>query len=106
MVLAGSFMPWLATAVGGFSGVLGPGLWTFYASALGIAGSLVPSRTAASLQAAVVAVVAVALPVWQLVHIISLVGFEGWLPGPGLVLVFGGGVLAGSAALRLHRGTD
>jgi hypothetical protein len=104
MVVFGSFAPWIDTAVGPILGGRGAGLWTFYASLLGLAGALVPSRRVAGVQAAVMAVVCVVLPVWQLVRAMSMLGTEGgWLPGPGLVLVFGGGVLAGSAALRLLR---
>jgi hypothetical protein len=63
----------------------------------------VPLRRLAAAQAALFAAVAVALPVWQLAHLLRLVGVEGWFPGPGLVMVFGGGVLAGTAAWRLLR---
>lgn len=103
MVVVGSFMPWVDTAVGTVSGARGPGLWTFYAAMLGLAGALVPSRRLAATQGAVLAGTAVALPTWQLVHLLGLVGLGGWVPGPGLVLVLGGGVLAGSAAWRLWR---
>lgn len=103
MVIMGSFMPWIDTAAGAISGARGAGLWTFYASMLGLAGGMVPSRRLAGLQAAVFAAVAIILPSWQAVHLLRLVGFSGWLPGPGLVLVFGGGVLAATAARRLLR---
>ncbi|HEX6249015.1 MAG TPA: hypothetical protein VFZ64_14175, partial [Nocardioidaceae bacterium] len=79
------------------------GLWTMYAAALGIAGAIVRSPRIAGIHAALLAVVAVALPVWQLVHLFRLVGFAGWRPGAGLVLTLGGGVLAGYAALNLLR---
>lgn len=102
MVTFGSFMPWLDTALGTVSGIRGAGLWTFYAAMLGLAGALVPIRTLAVVQGAIFAVVAVALPVWQLVHVLNLVGTGGWMPGPGLVLVFGGGVLAGVAVNRMR----
>lgn len=101
MVTVGSFMPWLDTAVGSVSGMRGAGLWTFYAAMLGLAGALVPLRTLALAQGAVLSLVAVALPVWQLVHVLNLVGTGGWTPGPGLVLVLGGGVLAGVATQRM-----
>jgi hypothetical protein len=101
MVAIGSFMPWLDTAVGSVSGVRGAGLWTFYAAMLGLAGALVPLRTLALAQGAVLSIVAVVLPVWQVVHVLNLVGTGGWTPGPGLVLVFGGGVLAGVATRRM-----
>jgi hypothetical protein len=101
MVVFGSFLPWLDTAVGSISGARGPGLWTFYAAMLGMAGALVPNRRIAGVQAAVMGAVCVVLPVWQLVRALDLLGTEGWLPGPGVVLVLGGGVLALSTARAL-----
>lgn len=101
MVMLGSFMPWVDTAVGSVSGARGPGLWTFYAAMLGFAGVMVPLRRVAGAQAAVLGLVSVALPTWQVVHLLGLVGSAGWRPGPGLVLVFGGGVVALVAAWRL-----
>lgn len=103
MVMFGSFMPWLSTALGNLSGAGGPGIWTFYASMLGLGGALLPLRRLGALQAAILAVVATVLPVWQLARVFDQVGFGGWLPGPGLVLVLGGGVLAGVAAVQLYR---
>ena len=101
MVAFGSFMPWLDTVAGTVSGARGAGLWTFYAAMLGLAGALVPIRSLAVVQGAVLAVVASVLPVWQLVHVYSMVGTAGWMPGPGLVLVLGGGVLAAVAVRRM-----
>lgn len=101
MVIFGSFLPWIDTAIGAVSGVRGPGLWTFYAAMLGMAGALVPHRVIAGVQAAVMGVVCMVLPVWQLARAINLLGTEGWLPGPGIVLVFGGGVLAAVTARAL-----
>ncbi len=101
MVIFGSFMPWVSTSLGSISGLRGPGLWTFYFSMLGIAGVLIPWRRVAGVQALVFAGVAVALPIWQVGRLYRLVGFDGWMPGPGIVLVFGGGVLAAVAARRL-----
>jgi hypothetical protein len=103
LVLFGAFLPWVATAAGNVAGVRGAGLWTLYAAALGIAGAIIRSPMVAAVHAAVLAVVAVALPTWQVLHLAGLVGFSGWMPGPGLVLTLGGGVLAGSAALTLLR---
>jgi hypothetical protein len=105
MVLLGSFMPWVDTAAGAIMGARGAGLWTFYAAMLGLAGALVPSRRIGGVQAILMSLAAIALPTWQVVHLLNLVGFEGWMPGPGLVLVFGGGVLAGVAGSRLLRGS-
>ena len=103
LVLFGAFLPWVATAAGNVSGVRGAGLWTMYAAVLGIAGAIIRSPRLASAHAAVLAVVALGLSLWQVLHLAGLVGFSGWLPGPGLVLTVGGGVLAGSAAVTLFR---
>ncbi|GAB3263283.1 hypothetical protein GCM10027425_27660 [Alteromonas gracilis] len=102
MVVIGSFLPWIYTALEYISGARGGGLWTFYAAMLGLAGAIVPWRRAAIVQALILAVVAVGISTWQLVRAVSLLGLEGgWLPGPGLVLVFGGGVLAAVSARRI-----
>lgn len=103
MVVLGSFMPWIDTALGQVSGVRGAGLWTFYAAMLGLAAALVPIRTLALAQGALFALAATVLPVWQVVHLVNLVGMDGWRPGPGLVLVFGGGVVAASAVRSMAR---
>jgi hypothetical protein len=100
----GAFLPWIYTGVGAVSGARGAGLWVFYAATLGLAGALVPMRRLAAVQGAVLAVVAVGLTGWQLLHMLSLVGLQGWLPGPGLVLCLGGGLLAGRAAWTLFSG--
>jgi hypothetical protein len=103
MILFGAFLPWVATGAGNVAGIRGAGLWTMYAAVLGLAGAAIRSHALAALHAGVLAVVATALPLWQVVHLASLVGFSGWVPGPGLVLTLGGAVLAGSAALSLLR---
>jgi hypothetical protein len=104
LVVVGSFLPWLYAAGGiAKSGILGPGLWTLYASFLGLAGVLLPYHRVGAVHAAIMAVAALALPVWQVVHVLGLVGWGGWTPGPGLVLVVAGGVVAASCAVRLVR---
>lgn len=103
MALFGAFLPWVLTGLGTISGARGAGLWVAYAAVLGLAGALVPARRLAAAQGAVLALAAVFLPLWQVVHLLRLVGMAGWLPGPGLVLCFGAGVLAGSASLQLLR---
>jgi hypothetical protein len=103
LTLFGAFLPWVATAAGNVAGVRGAGLWTMYAAVLGIAGAIIRSHTLAAVHAAVLAVVAIALPLWQVLHLAGLVGFSGWAPGPGLVMTVGGGILAGSAAVSLFR---
>lgn len=102
MVVVGSFMPWVDTAAGQVSGAGGPGLWTFYAALLGLAAALVPIRGLRLGQGVVFAAAAIGLPVWQVVHLLRLVGTSGWLPGPGLVLVVGGGVLAVAAVRDMY----
>lgn len=101
MVLVGAWLPWIYTGLGSVAGVRGAGLWTMYAAVLGLAGALIKRQRLAAVHAGALAVIAVALPAWQLAHLLSLVGFSGWMPGPGLVLTLGGGVLAGTAAWTL-----
>ena len=72
-----------------------------YAAVLGLAGAIIKKPRLAAAHAAVLAVVATGLALWQVVHLLTLVGFEGWMPGPGLVLTIGGGVLAATAARTL-----
>jgi Fe2+ transport system protein B len=103
MVLVGAFLPWVSTGVGNIVGVQGAGLWTMYAAVFGVAGALIPHRRLAGIHAGLLALVATALPLWQVVHLLGRVGLEGWIPGVGLVLTFGGGVVAGFAALSLLR---
>ena len=103
MILVGAFLPWVATGAGNVAGVRGAGLWTMYAAVLGVAGAIIRSHGLAAIHAGLLALVATALPLWQVVHLLSKVGFEGWLPGAGLVLTFGGGVVAAFAAVSLMR---
>lgn len=103
MVIVGSFLPWIDTAVGNVAGYRGGGIWTFYVSMLGFTGAFLPWRRVAAAQALVMAVVCVALPVWQVARLLDLVGTAGWIPGSGLVLVLLGGVVAAMAAVRLWR---
>ncbi|HUG86894.1 MAG TPA: hypothetical protein VMM13_20155 [Euzebya sp.] len=100
-----SFLPWVDTAFGSFSGMAGAGLYTFYAGVWGIAGSLMPWRRIALVHAVVVTAMAVLLPAWQ---IASLVGRDlggGWFPGTGIMLAIASGSLAARAVWQLaHRG--
>jgi hypothetical protein len=106
LVAVGSFMPWVDTAVGNISGYQWSGLWTFYAAMVGLAGALVPIRWLSVAQAGIFAAAAIVLPVIQVGQLMSLVGMAGWRPGPGLVLVVGGGVLAAFATRRMVTGAD
>lgn len=101
MILVGAFLPWIYSGAGNVLGVRGAGLWTLYASFLGIAGAIIRPPRVVSVHAAILAVVAIGLPLWQVVHLLSLVGFTGWMPGAGLVLTLGGGVVAAVASVRL-----
>ncbi|MEQ6899897.1 hypothetical protein [Nocardioides sp. YIM 152588] len=103
LVMVGSFLPWLYVGGQPKSGALGPGLWTFYGAMLGLAGVLLPFRKVGAVHAGLLAAIALAVPAWQIVHVLGLVGFGGWMPGPGLVMVAGGGVVAAGCALRLLR---
>lgn len=106
LLVVGAFLPWLQTAAGPVIGARGPGLWTFYVSMLALAGGIVRHRMLAAAQGAVVGVVAVALPVWQLLHALNVLGTTGWMPAAGAVLTIGGGGLALAGAWQLFRGED
>lgn len=106
MVLLGAWLPWIYTGLGSVAGIRGAGLWTMYAAVLGIAGAIIKRPRLAAVHAGALAVVAVVLPVWQVVHLLNLVGFAGWMPGPGLVLTLGGGVLAATSARALWVAAD
>lgn len=103
MVLVGAFLPWVSTGAGNIAGIRGAGMWTMYAAVLGIAGVIIRSPALAAVHAGLLGVVATALPLWQVVHLLSIVGLTGWIPGVGLVLTLGGGVVAGFAAVTLFR---
>jgi hypothetical protein len=103
-VIVGSFLPWVTVNMGlSYSGFAGAGLYTFYLGIFGIAGGLVPRRRMAAVQGGIVALGAVGLPLWQLLHLVSRVGFGGWLPGAGLIMVLASGVLAGLSTWQLVR---
>ncbi|HLS44957.1 MAG TPA: hypothetical protein VK045_05945 [Ornithinicoccus sp.] len=101
MILVGAFLPWLYTELGNFTGMAGPGLWTATVGMLALAGALVPVRMLAVVQAGIAAAVAMVIPLWQFWHVFSQVGMAGWMPGPGLLLTFVGGLLSGIAAWQL-----
>ncbi|WP_202619078.1 hypothetical protein [Ornithinimicrobium cavernae] len=101
MMLIGAFLPWLYTPLGNFTGMSGPGLWTATVAMLALAGALVPLRMLAVAQAVIAAAVATVIPLWQFWHMFSQVGMAGWMPGPGLLLTFVGGLLSGIAAWQL-----
>lgn len=101
----GSFLPWVDTAVGSFTGMAGPGVWTLYAAVLGLAGALVRRPHLAAVHAGLTGAVAVALPAWQGLRLAQLCGGGACLPAPGLLLVLAAGVAALVQARRLWRFT-
>ena len=102
LITVGAFLPWLMTGVGTFTGMRGAGSWTVFAGVIGIGVSLVRSRRVVLLHAIAIAAITIALPSWQLVHTVSLVGFRGWLPGIGLLMTLGGGIVIARAAREIH----
>lgn len=102
MIMVAAFLPWLMTGVGTFTGMRGAGTWTVFAGAVGIGASLMRSRRFVLLHAWVIAAVAIALPSWQLLHLLGSVGLGGWLPGIGLLMtLFAGGAVV-RAAREIH----
>lgn len=106
LLVVGALLPWVYGPTGAVTGMRGPGLWTFYAAMLALAAGLVPARlrVVAAVQGALTGLIAIALPVWQVVHLLQLVGTQGWAPGPGLVMTLAGGVLCFVAARQLYVG--
>ncbi len=104
LITVGAFLPWLMTSLGTFGGMRGAGSWTVFAGVIGIGASLMRSRRLVLLHAVGIASIAIALPLWQVVHLVGLVGWRGWLPGIGLIMTFGGGVAIARAALELRAG--
>jgi hypothetical protein len=107
LVAFGSLLPWVTTPLGNLAGTAGPGLWTLCAGVITVAGALLPFRRIALGHALVGGVVAAGLAGWQVARIVHLSATtDAWgqlLPGIGLVMVAGGGVIALRAAVRLHR---
>lgn len=102
LITIGAFLPWLMTGVGTFTGMRGSGSWTVFAGVIGLGASMMRNRRLVLIHAVGIAVVAITLPVWQLVHLIRLVGFQGWMPGIGLLMTLGGGVVIARASLKLR----
>lgn len=102
LITLGAFLPWVMTGVGNFTGMRGAGTWTVFAGVVGLGASLMRRRRLVLIHAVGIAAIAIALPLWQVVHLLGLVGFGGWLPGIGLLMTLGGGVAIARAALVLH----
>jgi hypothetical protein len=104
LITVGAFLPWLMTSFGTFGGMRGAGTWTVFAGVIGIGASLMRSRRAVYVHALGIAAIAIALPLWQVVHLVGTVGFRGWLPGIGLIMTLVGGVAIGRATIELRAG--
>jgi hypothetical protein len=102
LVLLGAFLPWVMTGVGTFTGMRGAGTWTVFAGAIGLGAALMRHRRVVLVHAVAIAVVAIALPVWQVVHLLRLVGLQGWLPGIGLIMTLAGGIVIARAAVEIR----
>jgi hypothetical protein len=105
LITVGAFLPWLMTSFGTFGGMRGAGTWTVFAGVIGIGASLMRRRRWVELHAIAIAVIAIALPLWQVVHLVGMVGFRGWLPGIGLIMTLVGGVAIARATLELRTGS-
>lgn len=105
LIMVGAFLPWLMTPFGTFTGMSGAGSWTVFAGVIGIGASLMRRRRLVLVHAVGIAALAIALPSWQLAHLIILVGFSGWLPGVGLIMTLAGGVAVSRAALAIRATT-
>ena len=105
----GAFLPWLYTPVGTVSGIgVGdlmldgqPGAWVLYASFAAMAAALAPWRMFSVVNGFLVAAIAIGLPLYHLWRMWERVGFEGWMPGPGIVMSLAGGVLCFIGAREL-----
>lgn len=104
LITVGAFLPWLMTSFGTFSGMRGAGTWTVFAGVIGIGASLMRRRRAVLVHAVGIAAIAIALPVWQVVHLLGTVGVRGWLPGIGLLMTLVGGVAIARATGELRAG--
>lgn len=90
----GSFLPWVDTVAGSFTGLAGPGVWTLYAAVLGLAGAMLRRPRVAAAHAAVTGVVAIAMPAWQGLRLLELCPGGACAPGLGLLVVAVAGVTA------------
>lgn len=102
LITVGAFLPWLMTGFGTFGGMRGAGTWTVFAGVIGLGASLMRSRRLVLLHAIGISTIAIGLPVWQLVHTMRLVGFQGWFPGMGLIMTLGAGVVIANATRELR----
>ncbi|MCM4078554.1 hypothetical protein [Paractinoplanes hotanensis] len=106
IVVVGSLLPWVSTPFGSLYGTAGPGLWTLGAGFLAVAGALLPYRKLAIAHCLAPALAVLAIVVWQVARLGYLsAATDSWgqlLPGMGLVMAAGGGVVLLRAGFRLR----
>lgn len=102
--IIGSFLPWLDTAVGSPSGLNLGGLITFSAATLALPGVLWRRPSVIAIHAGLLAVAALAVPLWRLGWALRTLPGLGtaWLPGTGMLLVLISGVTATVALVQLR----
>ena len=98
LTIGAALLPWVATSFGSFWGLDGPGRWTLYAGFLGLAGAIVRRPRVVASHAAILALVALTLPVWQLARLATVCPPGGCLPSAGLLLTGLAGAMAARAA--------
>jgi hypothetical protein len=98
LTIGAALLPWVATSFGSFWGLDGPGRWTLYAGFLGLAGAIVRHPRVVASHAAILALVALALPVWQLWRLATMCPPGGCLPSAGLLLTGLAGAMAARAS--------
>lgn len=104
LITVGAFLPWLMTGVGTFTGMRGAGTWTVFVGVIGIGASMMRSRRLVLIHAVGIAAIAIVLPLWQVVHLLGLVGLRGWMPGIGLIMTLVGGIAVARASVTLRAG--
>jgi len=80
---------------------IAPGAEIFYLSFVGLGAGLVPVKWLAVAQATIFGLGTIFLPAWQVYRMFSLVRFDGWFPGMGMIMIFGSGVIALTVARSL-----
>ncbi len=86
-IIVGSFLSWVSTPFHSYAGFEGAGRFTFYLGVIVLGAAFLPLTRVAGIQAGLAVAATAVLGAWQVIHLISLVGFAGWVPGPGLILV-------------------
>jgi hypothetical protein len=98
LAIGAALLPWVATHLGTFWGLDGPGRWTLYAGFLGLAGAMARRPRLVATHGAILAVVAIGLPAWQVTRLAAMCPPGGCLPSVGLLLTVLAGAMAGRAS--------